>query len=104
AGDCRHAHARSLPVAVALEQTHNGHLSSHRTALSDTHCLAAAVVHVAGLTADERLVQLDFAAEFPAAAVVLHGKADALEHEPCGLLCDADSTGDLVAADAVLAI
>ncbi len=58
--------------------------------------LTFADVHVAGLAADERFVRFDFAAaELSTREVILHGLADAVKHEPCRLLSDADSTGNL---------
>jgi DNA polymerase IV len=46
-------------------------------------------VHVAGESADERLVNLDFAVELVEAAG-LHREADSVEYEPGGLLSDAE--------------
>jgi hypothetical protein len=63
-------------------------------------------VHVDCLAANVGFVRLDFAsiaAKF-AERFVLHGEPDAVHHEPCGLLSDADSAGDLVGTDAILAI
>src|SRR5262249_31355282 len=61
--------------------------------------------HVAGLAADVGFVHFDVAAELPAAVgVVLHGEPNALQHEPRGLLRNANRARDLVAADAVLAV
>ena len=34
----------------------------------------------------------------------LHGKPDAVQHEPCGLLSDSQSAADFVGADSVLAV
>ena len=50
-------------------------------------CLYA-LVHVSRFAADESFVHFDFAAEFAAEEFILHGKPDAVEHEPCGLLSD----------------
>ena len=73
---------------------------------SGVRALAAVFVHVARLAADVGFVHFDVAAQFAAAVVLvfLHGETNALEHEPCGLLRDADSASDFVRADAVLRV
>jgi len=63
-------------------------------------------VHVAGFAADESFIHFHFnpaPAEFPERSCV-HGEADSVEHVPSGLLGDAKSAVDFVAADAVLAV
>ena len=63
-------------------------------------------VHEAGRAANESFVYFDFAAgtaEFQERAV-LHSESDAMEHEPCGLLSDAESAAHFIRANAVLAI
>jgi hypothetical protein len=58
-------------------------------------------VHVPGLAADERFVHFDFAIDL-VEGFSLHRKANAVEHEPRGLLRHTERTMDLVAADPVL--
>ena len=63
-------------------------------------------VHVASGSADESFVHFDRApssAEFQNRAV-LHCEPDAVKHEPCGLLSDAESACDFIGTDAVLAV
>lgn len=60
-------------------------------------------VHIAGLAANEGFIDLDIPGQLVKRAG-LHCKPDSVEHEPCGLLADLQVLGDLVAADAVLAI
>src|SRR2546422_704494 len=63
-------------------------------------------VHIPCRTADESFVYFDFAsapAEFQDGAV-LHRKPDAMEHEPCGLLSDADGASHLIRTDSVFAV
>ena len=75
-----------------------------------TETQTALFVHVDGLSANPSFVDFHFAtitAEFslrPIAPLVLHHQPDAVKHEPCRLLSHADGLGDLVAADAVLAV
>lgn len=58
------------------------------------------LVHIAGLTADERLIDFDFASE-RVKTPVLHGKADAVQHEPRGFLGDAKPAMQFVGTDTV---
>ncbi len=60
-------------------------------------------MHVAGLAADERLIDFNVAADFPARRI-LHRQPDTVEHEPRGLLRDAKGAVDFPRADAVLAV
>jgi hypothetical protein len=53
--------------------------------------------------ADEGFVRLNGAAHLLGRAG-LHGEPDAVQHEPRGLLCDAERAGDLVAAHTVFAV
>src|SRR5690349_21129201 len=68
------------------------------------HPLLPVLVHESRLSADEGLIDFDFTSELLKEISILHGKPDALLHEPRGLLGDAESAVNLVAADAVLAI
>jgi hypothetical protein len=45
-------------------------------------------VHIAGLPPDGGFIAFDLTPEFPAEVLILHRKADAVEHEPSGLLGD----------------
>jgi|HubBroStandDraft_1064217.scaffolds.fasta_scaffold22605_3 hypothetical protein len=60
-------------------------------------------MHVPRLAADKSLVYFDFPAQLVEGAI-LHGKADAVEHEPCGFLSDAQTTVDFVGTYSVLAV
>jgi hypothetical protein len=63
-------------------------------------------VHVSRCAADESFVYFNFApipAEFQNRAV-LHCKPDAVKHEPCGLLSDAESASNFIGTDAVLTV
>lgn len=85
--------------AMPFQESHNGGLASSSTTLD--YFLAFAVVHESRFTTDVGLINFHFsghAAEVP----VLHGKANPMEHEPSGLLGDADGPGDFVGTDAVL--
>jgi hypothetical protein len=57
-------------------------------------------VHIAGLRADERFIDFDFASEH-VKTPVLHSKADAVQHEPSGLLGDAKAAMQFVGTDTV---
>jgi hypothetical protein len=63
-----------------------------------------AYVHIPSLTADERLIYFDFAAEFRPEEIILQSKPKTLQHEPCRLLSYTDGAMNLHAADAVLAV
>ena len=58
--------------------------------------------HIPRLATDKGFVNLDFASQFVESGF-LHGKADAVQHEPRSFLGDLQSTMDLVGTDAVLA-
>jgi hypothetical protein len=60
------------------------------------------LVHVARLAADEGLIDFHLAAQL--AAVTLHREADAMEHEPCGLLSDANRPVKLPRANPILIV
>src|ERR1019366_5118526 len=66
--------------------------------------LAFVEVHVASLAPDEGFVNLDFASEFATAVLILHDETDAVKHEPRRLLSNLHVLGNLVTADAVLAV
>jgi hypothetical protein len=92
----------AVPVlAVAFQEPHDGHLA-HATSAGDLD-RALALVHEPGLAADESLVHFDLARHLVERAC-LDRETDAVGHEPGGLLRDAEIAGDLVGADAVLAV
>ena len=55
------------------------------------------------LAADVGLVDLDLAGDL-VEAPGLHGEPDAVQHEPCRLLRDAERAAEFVGADPVLAV
>jgi hypothetical protein len=73
--------------ATALQDGGNDGLAVPTTAM-DTAGLHV-LVHIPRLAADEGFVALNFTTELAAEVLVLHGKADAVEHKPCGLLGNA---------------
>ena len=62
------------------------------------------LMHVPGLATDESFVGLHFAGELAPKVPVLHGQPNPMEHEPSSFLSDFHVAGNLIAADAVLAI
>ena len=90
------------PVAVTLEQSHDGDLPDHRLRLRDAETLALGRVHVARLTADESFVGFDAAVQFPA-VLGLKRQTQPRQHEPRGFLSDAKRTRQFVGANPVLA-
>src|SRR5579872_1233619 len=91
--------------SIAFEQSDNGNLPANasRVQFPTPRCPN---VHEASLSADEGFVHFHFAAgtaEFHKRAP-LHGEPDAVKHEPCRLLSDADGACNLVGTDAVLAV
>ena len=101
-------------LALPIGKDHGANLSaalkhSERHGLVSTAGLgdsasANVFVHVAGFATDETLVRFDLAtttAQLQEGAA-LHRKANPVEHEPCGLLGDTQSAGDLAGTDAVL--
>jgi hypothetical protein len=71
-----------------------------------TKPLTFGTVHIPRFSTDVGLVNLYFAVwtltKFSAAS--LQAQTDAMQHKPCRLLSNADSTGDLIARDSVAAI
>lgn len=66
-------------------------------------CSALSDVHVSRLAADEGFIRFDLSGHLVDASSV-HRVPKALQHEPCGLLRDANSASDLVAAHSILAV
>ena len=86
---------------AALDHAENRSLIDH----AGTADLASAIplVHVAGLTADVGLIDLNLTGELEEAAR-LHGETDSMEHEPRGLLSNPERATEFVRADAVLRV
>ena len=94
----------SMYISAALKNSQNGSLAL--VAVFYHSPLAYIAVHIAGLSTDECFVHFDFfafATEFYG-RISLHGESDAVQHEPCGLLGDADSAGHFIGTDAIFAI
>jgi len=89
-------------AALALTDSHDR--SFIFAASASDAALALRDVHVPSLAADEGFVHFDFAANFRTEEIILHRKANALQHEPCGLLGNFHIAGDLVAANSILAV
>ena len=86
----------------AIQQSHDDGLAA--TGPASARDLGFLVlVHEASRAADERFVNLEVANRFLERAV-LHRLADAMQHEPRGLLSDPQIAGDLAGANSVLAI
>ena len=97
-------------LSVTFEQAHHGNLacglvsaSSRRRKLSNT-ASKRHLVHVSRLTTDEGFVNFNMSAQLAACLIILQRKSESLEHEPCRLLRDADSSVNLPRANAVLAV
>jgi hypothetical protein len=61
-------------------------------------------VHVAGFPTDEGLIHFDFAVKFASKEIVLHCKANPMEHEPSRFLSNLEVACNLVAAHSILTI
>ncbi len=86
---------------AAFQQAHDGRLA--RAPGPGNFASLDRLMHEPGLAADKGLVGFDLAREGVRWAV-LHGIPNAMQHEPCRLLGDAQRTVQLVAGDAVLAV
>lgn len=95
------AHLADRIASVAFQHSHDDSLACGATALDALRSFV--LVHVAGLPADIGFIGFDLAGELPKRAG-LHCKADAMEHEPSGLLSDAKLAGDLIRANPVLIV
>jgi len=74
-----------------------------RTSASNA-ALAFRDVHVPRFAADESLIDFDFAAQLGPEEIVLHCKANPLQHKPCRLLGNLNVASNFVATHAVLAV
>ena len=95
-----HAHT-ARAVAVGLQEPHDRDLTLPARPFDDARSRVS--VHVARLAADEGLINFDVTAEL-VERLRLNREPQTKEHEPRGLLGDAKVAGNLVAADAVLAV
>src|SRR6266568_1235495 len=98
-------HDGSANLSPALHDSYDSGLVL--PACSGDAPLTFAQVHVSSLAADERFIDFDFATiatEFAAKELILQGKPNAMEHEPCGLLGNLEIAGNFVATDSVLAV
>ncbi len=109
----------NLGLHDVLAASGNHHCSDFATAFKNAHyrglvfgaggadaAIVLFLVHKAGSAADEGFVYLHLratSAKFRG-IVALHCKTDSVEHEPCGLLGDAECAGHFVGTDAVLAV
>src|SRR5438128_2132945 len=92
-------------LSTTFQDTNNRSLVLCASA-SDT-ALALANMHVPSLATDEGFIYFYFAAvsaQLRAEEIILHCKANPLQHEPRGLLAHLDVTCNLVTAHTVLAI
>jgi len=91
----------SADLAATLKNAHDGNLIFGAGASDAAGLLRK--MHIAGLTADERLIRFNFARELDR-RVLVHGGANAVEHMPRGFLGDADGAGEFARANTVLAV
>lgn len=89
----------NMNLPSALKHSHRNRLASNATALDPFFALV--LEHVTRVATDEGFVNVCFAAKQP--VIRLKTKADALQHEPGGLLGYPQNTGNLVGANTVLA-
>lgn len=89
-------------LAAAFQDAHDGSLVL-RSGTGDT-ALALTDVHIPRLPADETFIYLDLAAKFATKEIVSHEKPNAMQHEPCGLLCDSKCPVNLPRTDAILTV
>jgi len=73
--------------AVPFKQSHDGSFADGPASLD--YLFPFGLVHVTGFAADESFVSLNLTGH-PTEVAVLHRQADSMEHEPSGLLGDAD--------------
>jgi hypothetical protein len=104
--ECRAARIGNVTQAnflgFAIQQSHDHGLAATSSASAgDLRFLV--LVHEASSAADERLVNLEVANRFFKGAV-LHRLADAVEHEPCALLSDAQGARHFARANTILAV
>src|SRR6266852_2171588 len=93
-----------MNLSATLQDSHNGCFAFHATV--DNLLSALVSVHEAGSATDEGLVHFYlFAISSESNEIlVVQGKANAVHHEPSGLLSDAQGTGHFVGTDSVLRV
>lgn len=90
-------------LTVTLLESHDSNLANAARACNPRVSLVS--VHIAGKTAaDVGFVSLNLTAHLHLKRSGLHGKTDAMNHEPSGLLSNADSAMDFIRTDAVLTV
>ena len=89
-------------LPAAFQDSHDGGFVF--TARAGDPTLRLSHVHVASLAADESFVHFHFAAIPADLTKTACRPADAVEHEPCRLLSDAQIAGQLATADTILAV
>ena len=82
-------------LAVALQNALYSLLVRRSAAFALKRPLLPFGVHIAGVAANVSFVDLDLTAELPAAVVILHRKADSMEHEPSSFLGHSDGPVEL---------
>lgn len=90
-------------LASSLQDSLNASLTGSASTFALERPLLPVLVYIPSLAADVGLIDLDLSREH-GSAFVLHGKSNPVEHEPSGLLGDADSAVEFVGTDAVLAV
>jgi len=93
---------RSANLSAAFQHAEDSGLIG--SAITSDATLAFATVHVPRLAADESFAYFDFAAELGTEKIILHRKANPMEHKPCGLLGYLHISRNFIARDAILAI
>lgn len=96
-------HHGESDLAAALEDTQDGHFVFGSR--SSDPAVTLADMHVSGLTSDEGFIDFNASATIATQlhrGAVLHGLSDAVEHEPCRFLSDAEGAGNFARANATL--
>jgi len=100
-GHDREPHGAVSVLAVALQQSLHGHFAN--AAGSSNHTVALVFVHVARFPTDVGFINLDVSADF-LETLGMDSQAEPVQHEPRGLLSNAQIARNFVTADAVLAV
>ena len=95
-------HYHRADFSAAFHNSHDGNLVLGSR--SGDAPLPLRDMHVAGLPADEGLVNLDFARKLFQERASLHSLPNPVHHKPCCLLRHAKSAGDFIGTDSVLVI
>src|SRR6266481_819391 len=97
-----HFAVSAFAAVSALQNANDGGFIA-RTAASDA-ALFHINVHVPRFAADESFVRFALATEFAAEEIILHCKANPMQHEPSRLLGNPNVTSNLITADSIFAI